>query len=1399
MVNTDKPDGAGNNNNQIVTIKEATIPLQCPSLTSTNYSIWAIKLKAIFNVHGLWEVIEPQEGGVVDPKKNNQAIAYLYQAMPEEMIMQVANLITAKEVWDSLKTRFVGIDRVKKARLASLRTEFERLKMKEGENIDEFAGKLSALATKATQLGEPFDESSLVKKLMSSVPDRFIQIVASMEQFLDLDTMLLPEAIGRLKAFEERTNGKMKAHQGKDDQLLMTFSEWQTRQKESDSRKRGHSSKERSGGRFGKGKNWSSNKAKGFDNNQSKSSFKNDKKPRDKTGIKCFRCDEFGHYASECPKRTKDSEANLSQTAEEEPALLMVRVDNVQKEVIFLNESKVNPTKYAKEPCDDEVWYLDNGASNHMTGNSFAFSHLDRNIAGKVKFGDGSTVTIEGRGTVVLNCKNGEQRMLSEVYYIPMLKSNILSLGQATEGGCEIRMKGEFLWLYERSGKLLMKVQRSSNRLYKIALQIGSPMCFISRIDDLAWKWHGRLGHVNFDRLRSMASKGLVKGVPVVSKPLQVCEACLAGKQVRSSFPNKSMYRSESPLDLVSVDLCGPISPESKAGNMYFMLLVDDCTRYMWVYFLKTKSQAIEVFKEFKSLVENEYNCKIKCLRSDRGGEFTSQEFVQFCTSEGIKRQLTAPYTPQHNGMVERRNRTVLNMTRCMLKAMKVPRDFWAEAVRHAVYLLNRLPTKGNENGTPYESLKGRKPNLEHIRVFGCVAHAKSVKPHQKKLEDRSQPMIYLGVEEGTKGCRLYNPNNEKLVISRDTHFEEDRVWDWSKHSSEDSTKGECWVDFDVQTDEVVISSIDQDSLDGNIGSTSSTSSDPVFTYGDQSHVQQSSVRRSARTSVLPPRYSDFVLDEWATNRAERHQEDEALGLLLSQENEGLKLTFQEAVQSEKWRNAMDEEIFAIERNNTWKLVELPEKVKPIGLKWLYKVKKDAAGTRHKARLVVKGYVQKYGIDFEEVFAPVARMETVRLILAISAKLNWCVHHLDVKAAFLNGILKEDVYVVQPPGYEVKGSENKVYKLIKALYGLKQAPRTWNRCLDETLKALGFYRCQREAAVYLRTHSSNKLVVGVYVDDMIVAGSDLQEVERFKEEMKSKFEMTDLGKLSYYLGIEVVQEEEGIFIKQSAYAMKVVKLAGLEDGNDAKIPMEPGLKLGKLQSENDVDQTEYRKLVGSLRYLTHTRPDLLYAVGYLSRFMQTPKLEHYKAIKHIVRYVKGTIHYGVRYARSKGEGLIGFSDSNYACGDGDGKCTSGNVFYYNNCPITWNSQKQKTVALSSCEAEFMAATLAACQGVWLQGLLDEIMGHKQETVVIKVDNRSALALMKDPVFHGRSKHIETKYYYIRDCIERDKIQVEFVSGNQQRADILTKALPRMKFSEMRCILGVAELKSGDWN
>ncbi|AAF32440.1 hypothetical protein; 74056-75837 [Arabidopsis thaliana] len=453
----------------------------------------------------------------------------------------------------------------------------------------------------------------------------------------------------------------------------------------------------------------------------------------------------------------------------------------------------------------------------------------------------------------------------------------------------------------------------------------------------------------------------------------------------------------------------------------------------------------------------------------------------------------------------------------------------------------------------------------------------------------------------------------------------------------------------------------------------------------------------------------------------------------------------------------------------------------------------------YKARLVAKGYVQQYGVDFEEVFAPVARIETIRLLINLAASHGWEIHHLDVKTAFLHGELKETVYVYQPEGFERKGSEDKVYKLNKALYGLRQAPRAWNNKLNHILVELQFLKCSKEPSVYRKEVSKDLLLIAIYVDDLFVTGTNLDIINKFKEEMSSKFEMSNLGKLTYYLGIEVIQHKDGIALNQNRYALKILEEAGMIDCNRVHTPMEMGLKFSKAEEEEEVDATAYRKNVGCLRYLLHTRPDLSYCVGVLSRYMQSPRVSHAAAMKQCLRYLKGTTSLGLIFKRcEKIPKLVGYSDSSHNVDPDDGRSTAGHVFYLGESPITWCSSKQDVVALSSCEAEFMAGTEAAKQAIWLQELLSEITGTVCGKVTILIDNKSAIALTKNPVFHGRSKHIHRRYHFIRECVETGQIEVEHVPGNEQKADILTKALGRIKFKEMRDLVGVQDVVKEDF-
>eukprot|EP00253_Pinus_taeda_P026288 PITA_26288 len=372
---------------------------------------------------------------------------------------------------------------------------------------------------------------------------------------------------------------------------------------------------------------------------------------------------------------------------------------------------------------------------------------------------------------------------------------------------------------------------------------------------------------------------------------------------------------------------------------------------------------------------------------------------------------------------------------------------------------------------------------------------------------------------------------------------------------------------------------------------------------------------------------------------------------------------FEDAIKDKKWIEAMDEEIIAIERNKTWDLVKLPKGKEVIGVKWVYKTKSNVEGKieRHKARLVVKGYKQQYGRDYEETFAPVARMETVRVVMSIAAQNKWKVYQMDVKSAFLN-VLKEEVYIEKPPGYENKGQEHKLCRLKKALYGLKQAPRAWYSRIHSYLLENGFEKCEGEPTLYIKEKDGKILIVVLYVADVIFTSNDEYLIENFKAVMKEEFKMTDMGLLRYFLGIEVKQNGNGIFISQAKYVNELLQRFNMQDNKATMTPTVMGLKLSKEDISKDFDPRLYKSIVGSLMYLTATRPDIMYAVSLISRFMERPKEAHCQATKRILRYVKD-----------------------------DQKSTSGYVFHMGSGAISWASKKQPIVALSTTEAEYVAA------------------------------------------------------------------------------------------------------------
>ena len=475
--------------------------------------------------------------------------------------------------------------------------------------------------------------------------------------------------------------------------------------------------------------------------------------------------------------------------------------------------------------------------------------------------------------------------------------------------------------------------------------------------------WHLRFGHLNTQDVKKLASQNMVEGLDINPKDVaENCEGCLLGKQSRNPFPKNSSGKKEGVLQLIHSDVCGPLSVTSVGGSVYFVTYTDDYSNYLWVYMLKQKSDVPKTFIEWLTLVENQTDKRVKEFRSDNGGEYISNCFTTICKERGIATQPTIPYTPQQNGVAERMNRTILDNVRATLYYAKLPLYLWAEAVATVVYCRNRSPTSSLKGVTPFERFFTVKPNVEHLRVFGCTAYVLIPDEKRRKLDPKSMKGVFVGYPEGSKGYKIFIPETRRMIRSRDVKFVESSLQE-GLVSTEAPT--ELYVKSDVAND------VDSVTFEEREGDESAENDE------DEQIIPVPDLARPIRDRRPPDRYGEWVMSVAAVETDPK--------------------TYKQATKSpnaKQWENAMLEEISSLEKHNTWDLVDLPEGKNLVGCKWVFKTKRDANGDvdRFKARLVAQGYSQEYGVDYDEVFAPVARYDSIRSVLAIGTQLNLEIH-----------------------------------------------------------------------------------------------------------------------------------------------------------------------------------------------------------------------------------------------------------------------------------------------------------------------------------------------------------------------------------------------------------------------
>ncbi|KAL1582041.1 hypothetical protein WHR41_09299 [Cladosporium halotolerans] len=1027
-------------------------------------------------------------------------------------------------------------------------------------------------------------------------------------------------------------------------------------------------------------------------------------------------------------------------------------------------------------------WYIDTGCTDHICNSRRVFTAYEPTCK-RLQTASGFIET-EGIGQVELDTLLPDGRrgkiVLKSVLHVPGIFANFISGCRMSMGNATfdmktylIRQKGVTLGHAPPEGGLFMlRVPETRTVIAATALRPTSLEV-----------WHKRLGHLGYDSVKRLAA--LSEGLELTDTRVQTssCEACSLSKS-QKTYVSSTGCKAKEVFELIHSDIVGPITPMGYDGSRYYVSFVDDHTRLSRVYVLKEKSQLASKLRDFYEWCLAQRGVRIKRIRSDNGKEYDNGPLKSWMAEKGIQWEPSVPYSPEQNGLAERTQRTNTDKARAMIADSGLDKSLWPELVMTSNYLRNRSPSKAIGK-TPYEAFVGAKPSLGHLRMVGSVAYTllpKARRLQSAKFDSRASKCRLVGYE-GDSIFRVWNPKTKKVARAKDVTFDEgidrlptvdppDVIWQGeTEQPSEAATESPRCAESPPEESER------RERSDQDDGREPAHAEGRVSGQDDQTQAPEEAREldlpepgkgktRSGRSVRLPQRYANVLA---ANDTIEPKTYAEAI----------------EGPEESLWRDAMDDEMLSHAENQTWDVVDLPPGQKVLSGKWVYRLKRGPEGEikRHKGRWVVRGFEQREGIDYDEVFAAVVKPASFRPIFALAAVNDLEIEQMDVKTAFLHGKIEETIYVKMPTGYAQDG---KVCRLNKGLYGLKQAPRMWYETLRVFLESRGFSRTEADHSVFVTQRGMRGLVVVVYVDDLLIVGKDRRAIQDLKGALHRRFSMTDLGPVGHYLGMVVTRDRVAgtITLTQTGYVGKVLKEFGMDDAKPAATPMETGgapLEKQLTETATPMEVVRYQSAVGSLMYLmTATRPDIAFAVSMVSRFAQSPSDSHWKAVKRIMRYLRGTASRGVTLGGGSAK-LTGYSDADWGGDHATRRSTSGYIFMMGGGPISWCSKRQATVALSSCEAEYIALTQATKEAVWLRLLLTELGVPDAEPTRILADNQGAMALAKNPEFHTRTKHIDIQYHFVRQEVGRKRVQLEFVGSEDMLADCLTKALPAKAF------------------
>ncbi|RVX08747.1 Retrovirus-related Pol polyprotein from transposon RE1 [Vitis vinifera] len=782
------------------------------------------------------------------------------------------------------------------------------------------------------------------------------------------------------------------------------------------------------------------------------------------------------------------------------------------------------------------------------------------------------------------------------------------------------------------------------------------------------------------------------------------------------------------PRPVACVSTASPVEAHCRLGHPSLPVLKKLCPQFDTLPSLDCES--CHFAKHHRSSLGPRLNKRAESLF-----ELVHSDVWELHESQWILHQTSCVDTPSQNGVAERKNRHLLETARALMFQMKVPKQFWADAVSTACFLINRMPT----------------------------VVLKDTRPFVTKLDPKALQCVFLGYSRLQKGYRCFSPDLNKYLVSTDVGFSEDTSF-FSSPTSSASAEDEEWLVYQVVNSKPTVgqsSVVDSDASLAPSGPVVHIPPAPA-----KPPIVQVYSRRPVTTDTCPapaPSSSDPSSDldlPISLRKGKRHCKSiysianfvsydhlssSSNVLVASIDSISVPKTVTEALNHPGWKNAMLAEICALEDNHTWKLVDLPQGKKVVGCKWVFavKVNPDGSVVRLKARLVARGYAQTYGVDYSDTFSPVAKLNSVRLFISIAASQQWMIHQLDIKNAFLHGDLEEEVYLEQPPGFVAQGE-----------YG----------------------KSEKDHSVFYKKSAAGIILLVVYVDDIVITGNDHAGISDLKTFMHSKFHTKDLGELKYFLGIEVSRSKKGMFLSQRKYVLDLLKETGKIEAKPCTTPMVPNVQLMPDDGDPFYNPERYRRVVGKLNYLTVTRPDIAYAVSVVSQFTSAPTIKHWAALEQILCYLKKAPGLGILYSSQGHTRIECFSDADWAGSKFDRRSTTGYCVFFGGNLVAWKSKKQSVVSRSSAESEYRAMSQATCEIIWIHQLLCEVGMKCTMPAKLWCDNQAALHIAANPVYHERTKHIEVDCHFIREKIEENLVSTGYVKTGEQLGDIFTKAL-----------------------